>query len=146
MRVRVALYVVFVNPPRWQQRPRIHFGYGAIPRVVGNLRKLATPGPTNSRCRPDKKRYGNVFANIPVELLDGAVFIRIFWCTSFHIEWFFKILDLPWDNRKIWCSFKSIYLRRIKLNIMFSKTILYTLYLRHKKLIYYQKITHPAFK
>lgn len=28
-------------PPRWQQRPRIHFGYGAIPRVVGNLRKLA---------------------------------------------------------------------------------------------------------
>lgn len=33
--------VVFINPPRWQQRPRIHFGYGAIPRVVGNLRKLA---------------------------------------------------------------------------------------------------------
>lgn len=33
--------VVFINPPRWQRRPRIHFGYGAIPRVVGNLRKLA---------------------------------------------------------------------------------------------------------
>lgn len=31
------------HPPQCgaTRRPRIHFGYGAIPRVVGNLRKLA---------------------------------------------------------------------------------------------------------